>query len=317
MTSESPAAPERATTLGVAFGFGAYLIWGFLPLYFTALAPTGPWETLGWRVIFSLVLCAILLFATRGWRRVFAIVRTPRTLGWTAVAGILIYVNWQVFLLASQTGHVLEASLGYFINPIATVLLAVLVLHERLRPLQWAAIGVAAVAVAVIVVFYGSVPWTALILSASFALYGLVKKVKLSRVDPVSGLTFETAWLTPLAIVQLVVVSATTGITLGHGGAGHTILLALAGAVTAVPLLLFAAATQRVSLTTTGLLQFAAPILQFVTGAFLLHEAMPPERWLGFAIIWVACALLIVDMSLAGRRARNARLARVSLDPLP
>ncbi|WP_221586250.1 EamA family transporter RarD [Microbacterium sp. G2-8] len=296
---------------GVAYGLGAYVLWGFLPLYFVLLAPTGAWETLSWRVLLSLVVCAILLTATRGWRRLLVVLRSPRLALWSAVAGVLIYINWQAFLLAALNDRVLEASLGYFINPIATVLLAVLVLGERMRPLQWTAVGIAALAVVVIIVFYGSVPWISLILAASFATYGLVKKQHLgARVDAVSGLTLESAWLTPIAAVQLVIVGTTTGITFGQHGATHALLLGLAGLVTAVPLLLFASASRRVSLTTVGLLQFAAPILQFITGAFLLGEEMPPERWIGFGLIWVACAVLMVDVAGAERTRRRGRPAR-------
>ncbi|NHI17651.1 EamA family transporter RarD [Microbacterium excoecariae] len=312
MTTRSAPAPAvpSGSAAGVAYGFGAYLLWGVLPLYFVLLAPTGAWEILSWRVLFSLVLCAALLTVTRGWGRLVAVVRSRRLALWGGAAGLLIYINWQVFLIAATTDRVLEASLGYFINPLATVLLAVLVLGERLRRLQWAALGVAGLAVLVICVFYGSVPWISLVLSASFALYGLVKKQYLgAHVDAVSGLTLETAWLAPIAGVQLVIVGATTGITLGQHGAGHTALLLLAGAVTAVPLLLFASAARRVSLTTIGLLQFAAPILQFLVGAWILGEHMPPERWAGFALIWVACALLAADLVLHGRRARAARAA--------
>lgn len=300
-----PPSPDRTAAAGVAFGLGAYLLWGVLPLYFVLIAPTGPWETLGWRVVLSLVVSIALIAIGRGWRRLAAVIRSPRRLVWTLVAGILIYVNWQAFLLAAQTGHVLEASLGYFINPIATVLLAVVVLRERLRPLQWTAVGIAGAAVVVIVVFYGSVPWISLTLAASFALYGLVKKRLGPAVDSVSGLALETAWLTPIAIAQLAVVGATTGLTLGQHGATHAVLLGLSGLVTAVPLLLFASATHRVSLTTVGLLQFAAPILQFITGAFLLHEEMPPERWVGFGMVWLACAVIIADMIRENRRSRR------------
>ncbi|WP_396652802.1 EamA family transporter RarD [Microbacterium sp. Marseille-Q6965] len=299
--------PERERVLGTGYAFGAYLLWGFLPLYFVALAPTGPWEVVGWRVLLSLVFCAVVLTVARGWSRMIAVLRNRRLALWTAVAGVLIYVNWQAFLIATQSGHVVEASLGYFINPIATVLLAVLVLHERLRPLQWAAIGIAVVAVLVIVVAYGSVPWIALALTASFGLYGLVKNRIGGAVDAVSGLALETFWLTPIAIVQLVIVAMTTGITFGTAGPMHAVLLALAGVATAVPLLMFASGARRVTLTTVGLLQFVAPILQFVTGAFLLGEPMPPERWAGFVIVWIACALLIVDMVRQGRRTRRAR----------
>ncbi len=159
----APLHPRRSGELGGALStLGAYVLWGFLPLYFLLLAPTGPWEIVAWRILLALVFCAILLTLTRGWRRLGAILRRRDLLLWTAVAGALIYVNWQVYLIGTLTGHVIETSLGYFINPIVTVLLGVLVLRERLRPTQWAAIALAAVAVAVIVVGYGAFPWIAL-----------------------------------------------------------------------------------------------------------------------------------------------------------
>lgn len=306
--------PEREKLLGVGYGAGAYLLWGVLPLYFVLLQPTGAWEVVAWRILFSLVFCAVLLSVVRaGWRRMIAVIRNRAVVGWTVLAGLLIYVNWQAFLIATQTGHVIESSLGYFINPIATVLLAVLVLKERVRPLQWAAIGIAVIAVVVIVVAYGSVPWIALTLTASFGLYGLVKKQIGGAVDAVSGLALETLWLAPIAVVQLVIVAATTGLTLGQHGIGHTLLLIGSGVATAVPLLLFASGARRVTLTTIGLLQFIAPILQFLTGVFILGEPMPAERWAGFVIVWVACAVLVADMLREGRRSRRSAPGVVSL----
>ncbi|GAA4778017.1 EamA family transporter RarD [Microbacterium gilvum] len=305
-SSPSLVPSDRERALGTGYGFSAYLLWGVLPLYFVWLKPTGPWEVVALRVLLSLVFCALLLTVMRGWGRMVAVLRNPRLALWTAVAGLLIYVNWQAFLIATQTGHVVESSLGYFINPITTVLLAVLVLHERVRPAQWAAIGIAAVAVIVIVVAYGSVPWISLILTASFGVYGLVKNRIGGAVDAVSGLALETMWLAPIAVVQLVVVAATTGLTYGQVSVGHTILLSLAGVATAIPLLLFAAGARRVSLTTVGLLQFIAPILQFLCGVVVLHEPMPVERWIGFAIVWVALVVLTVDMVRHARRSRRA-----------
>ncbi|MDN3311573.1 EamA family transporter RarD [Microbacterium oryzae] len=313
MTGPAPSAPDRERLLGTGYGFGAYLLWGVLPLYFVLLAPTGPWEVVAWRVLLSLVFCALLLTVTRGWGRMVAVLRNRRLALWTAIAGVLIYVNWQTFLIATLTGHVIESSLGYFINPIVTVLLAVLVLHERLRPAQWAAIAIAAIAVAVIVIAYGAVPWISLLLSASFGFYGLVKNRIGGAVDAVSGLAIETAWLTPVAIVQLVVVAMTTGLTYGAVSALHTVMLSLAGVATAIPLLLFAAGARRVSLTTIGLLQFIAPILQFLCGVVVLGEPMPLERWIGFGIVWVALAVLSFDMVRNSRRSR--RVAPVA-DPV-
>lgn len=305
----TPLDPARERTLGGIYAFSAYVLWGFMPVYFLLLAPMGPWEVVAWRILFSLVFCALLLTVLRAWPRLIAILRTPRLVLWTIVAGVLIYINWQVFLISTLTGHVIEGSLGYFINPIVTVLLGVLVLGERLRRAQWIAIGVAAVAVGVIVVGYGSFPWIALTLAASFGTYGLVKKQIGPSVDAVSGLTLESLWLAPIAVVQLIVVAVTGGIVLGSVSGGHTALVLLAGVVTATPLLFFAAGARRSSLTVVGLLQFIAPVLQFVTGAWILGEPMPIERWIGFGLVWVALVVLSVDSLRAARRPRGGAAA--------
>ncbi len=302
----TPEETKRQESLGGVYAFAAYFLWGFMPLYFILLAPIGPWEIVVWRIFFSLVFCAILLTVTRTWPKLIAILRDRRLVFWTIVAGLLIYVNWQVFLLGILTGHVIEGSLGYFINPIVTVLLGVLVLGEKLRTAQWVAIAFAALAVVVIIVAYGSFPWIALTLAASFGTYGLVKKQIGPSVDAISGLTLESLWLTPIAIVQLIVVASTTGLVFGTQGGGHTALVTLAGVVTAVPLLLFAAGARRAPLTVIGLLQFVAPIMQFLTGWWILGEPMPLERWIGFALVWVALVLLSVDSLRHARRARTA-----------
>jgi chloramphenicol-sensitive protein RarD len=297
--------PARESTLGGIYAFSAYVLWGFLPLYFVLLAPTGPFELVAWRIVLSLVFCVLLLAVTRTWSKLFAIMRQPRLMALTALAGALIYVNWQVFIFGALSNHVIETSLGYFINPIVTVLLGVLVLREKMRTTQWVAIGIAALAVGVIIVGYGSFPWIALTLAASFGTYGLVKKKIGPSVDAISGLTLETMWLTPVAVVVLGVVIGTGNLTMGAEGVPHAILLALTGVVTAVPLLLFAAGTRRVSLIVVGLLQFVAPILQFLIGWLVLQEPMPLERWLGFALVWVALTILTVDSVIAARRSRR------------
>lgn len=297
--------PARERSLGGIYAFSAYVLWGFMPLYFLTLAPMGPFEVVSWRILFSLVFCAILLTVLRAWGKLIAILRTPRLVLWTIVAGLLIYVNWQVFLISTLTGHVIEGSLGYFINPIVTVLLGVLILKERLRVAQWVAIGIAAVAVGVIVVGYGAFPWIALTLAASFGTYGLVKKQIGPSVDAVSGLTLESLWLAPVAIVQAIIVALTGGLVFGSVSPGHTALVTLAGVVTAVPLLFFAAGARRSSLTVIGLLQFVAPILQFITGAWILGEPMPLERWIGFGLVWLALVVLSVDSLRAARRPKR------------
>ncbi|MDQ1125453.1 chloramphenicol-sensitive protein RarD [Microbacterium sp. LKL04] len=312
MTPEDAA---REKSLGGVFVFSAYVLWGFLPLYFVSLAPTTPWEVVGWRIVLSLVFCVALIAVTRGWGRMRAILRDRRLMLWTLVAGLLIYVNWQVFLIGTLTGHVVETSLGYFINPIATVLLGVLVLKERLRPAQWVAVGIAVAAVVVIIVAVGDVPWIALALAASFATYGLVKKRIGPSVDAVSGLTLESFWLVPIAVIQLVAVGVTSGLTMGREGSGHMVLLLLAGAVTAIPLLFFSAGARRTSLTVVGILQFIAPVMQFLTGVLILQEPMPFERWIGFGLVWVAIAVFAVDSLLASRRER-ARAVTAVPDPV-
>lgn len=295
----------RERALGGVYAFTAYFLWGFLPLYFLLLAPTGPFELVAWRILLSLGFCAILLTVLRGWRRLIEIMRQPRLLLWTAVAGALIYVNWQVYIVAALSGHVIEASLGYFMNPIVTVVLGVVVLRERLRLTQWIAVGVAAIAVGVIVVGYGAFPWIALTLAFSFGIYGLVKKKLGPSVDAVSGLTLESLWLVPIATGILIVVGTTSGLSFGAEGPWHTVLLSLVGVVTAVPLLLFAAGARRVPLTVIGLLQFIAPILQFIIGAWLLGEPMPLERWIGFGLVWIALIVLTIDSLVNARRAQG------------
>ncbi|BDZ63833.1 EamA family transporter RarD [Agromyces mangrovi Wang et al. 2018] len=308
--AQGPADPSAATRrAGFAFAFTAYGLWGVLPLYFLALAPTGPFEIVAWRVLLSLVFCAVLLTATRAWRPLVALARDRRVLLVMGAAGALIYVNWQTYVYATASDQVVEASLGYFINPIVTVFLGVLVLRERLRPLQWVAVAISFVAVLVLTFAHGGLPWIALVLAFSFGCYGLIKKRVGGRVDAVAGLTLETAWLTPLAIVQLVVVAMTSGLTLGTAGPVHALLLLCAGAVTAVPLLAFAAGSRRLPLVSMGFIQYLAPVIQFVVGVAVLGEPMPLERWIGFALVWLAIAVLLVDLAQAAGRGRAARKA--------
>jgi len=297
---------QQRTGVGIAFAVGAYVLWGFLPLYFVALAPAGALEVVAWRVLLSLVFCGLLLTVTRGWRALAAIVRDRRTMLIMGAAGVFILINWLVYVFAALSGHVVEASLGYFTNPIVTVLLGVIVLRERLRPLQWVAISISAVAVLVLAINYGKFPWIALALAFSFGLYGFIKKQVGNRVDAISGLTIETAWLAPLAAIAVVVIALNGQLVMGSAGVGHTVLLLLAGGVTAVPLLLFAAAARRLPLAYLGLTQYFAPVIQFLIGVYVFHEEMPFARWLGFALVWVALIVLTFDMLRSNRAARRA-----------
>ena len=297
---------------GTLYTIGAYLLWGVFPLYFLLLEPTGPFEVVAWRLLLTLVFCILLLAVTRGWEKLRVIWRQPKLLALTALAGALIYINWQVFVIAAMSGHVVETSLGYFINPIFTVLLGVLVLHERIRMAQWVAIGIAAVAVGVIIVAYGAFPWIALSLTASFGLYGLVKKKIGPSVDAVSGLTLESFWMIPIAAVILIVVAQDGhGITMGTVSPLHTVLLSCAGIATAVPLLLFAAGTRRVDLSLIGMIQFITPIMQFLLGWAVLGEPMPAERWIGFILVWIAIAVFVVDLLVQKGRGRREAAAEL------
>lgn len=293
---------------GLLFGIGAYGLWGAMPVYFLLMRPAGAFEIVGWRILFSLVFCTILLAVTRGFGRFRALLADRRAVAAFALAGALIWVNWTVYVLASTSGRVVDAALGYFINPIVTILLGVIVLRERLRVVQWVAIGVSVLAVVVLAVETGSLPWISLALAGSFGLYGLVKK-QLGRVDAVSGLTLETAWLAPVAVVQLAIVGGTAGLAWGNAGWFPTLMLTSAGIGTAVPLLFFAASTRRLPLSIVGFLQYIAPILQLAIGVAVLHEPMTTARWTGFALVWIALAILVGETVVHGRARRPVPVA--------
>lgn len=313
--SDGPAAPAAAPApaltdaahrrAGLIYAVSAYGLWGVLPLYFLTLVPAGPWEVVALRILFSLVFCAILIAVTRAWKPFVAVVKQPRILFTMGLAGLFIYANWQTYVIATLTGHVVEAALGYFINPIVTIFLGVLLLKERLRVSQWLAVGISILAVVVLTVGYGRLPWISLVLAFSFGFYGLIKKRVGGSVDAVSGLALETVWLAPVAIVQLVIVGLTTGITFGNVSIWHTLLLIASGVITAVPLLFFASAARRLPLVWMGFIQYVAPIIQFAVGVAILHEAMPLERWVGFGLVWVALVILSVDAIVATKRQRK------------
>jgi chloramphenicol-sensitive protein RarD len=280
-----------------------------VPLYWPLLARAGALEILAHRIVWSLALAALLLLATspRGWWRR---VSRPRTLALLAAAAATVAVNWGIYIWAVNSGHVVEAALGYYINPVLSVLLGVALLHERLAPLQWAAVAVAASAVVVLSVDYGRPPLIAIGLAVSFACYGLLK----NRINSgaVETLTVESALLTPLALAYLVHLQLAGQLTFGHLGWGHTLLLVSTGLVTAVPLLLFSAAATRLPLSVLGLLQYLTPTAQFLLGVLYFGEAMPPARWVGFGLVWLAL-LLLSGYGLV--RASTARRARFELEP--
>ncbi|WNM41573.1 EamA family transporter RarD [Micromonospora halotolerans] len=296
------------TRLGYLYGFGAYLIWGFFPIYLKLLRPAGPVEILAHRIVWSVVFVALLLAAMRNIGFLRALARRPRALAAIAAAAALIAVNWGTYIYGVNSDRVVETALGYFINPLVVVLIGVFVLRERLRPAQWAALGVGGLAVAVLTVDYGRLPWLALVLAFSFAGYGLVKK-RLG-LPAAEGLFVESAVLALPALAYLGWLGRQGEATFGHGSAGHTALLVLAGAATAIPLLLFAGAANRLPLTGLGMLQYLAPILQLACGVLVFHEPMPPARLAGFGLVWVALVVFTVDAVRHTRRTRaQARAA--------
>ena len=287
---------RRGTLLGIA----AYVIWGLFPLYWTQLEPAGAAEILAHRIVWSLVFVTLLLaFRKQALRR---LPRDRRRLTLLGVAGVLIGANWGVFIWAVNHDHVVESSLGYYINPLVTVALGVLVLRERLRPLQWTAVGVAAGGVAVLAAAAGRPPWIALILAFSFGTYGLVKAVV--GVGPVEGLLVETSAITPVALVYLVVTASTGDSTFGNHGIGHALLLASTGAVTALPLLAFAAAVAVVPLSRLGVLFYLNPTLQLIVGVAIRHEPLGKARLVGFGLVWVALLLFTADGARHRHRAQ-------------
>ncbi|GGK79471.1 protein RarD [Planomonospora parontospora subsp. parontospora] len=292
---------------GVLYGIAAYSMWGLFPLYWPLLKPSSALEILAHRMAWSLVAVVAILAVRRHWSWIREIARTPRKIGLLALAALIITVNWGVYIYAVNTGHVVESALGYFINPLVSVLFGVFLLKERLRPLQWAAVGLGAAAVVVLTLDYGRLPWIAMVLAASFGTYGLVKKT--AQVGAAESMAVETLVLLLPALGYLGYLTQQGTGTFGSAGAGHALLLAGAGVITAVPLICFSAAAIRVPLTTIGLLQYIAPVLQFLCGVFVAHEVMPPSRWAGFAIVWLALSVFTYDSLRTARAAQAARRA--------
>lgn len=293
---------------GLLNGFAAYGMWGLVPLFWPLLKPAGAVEILAHRMVWSLGFVAVALLVVRRWAWAGELLRQPRRLGLIAVAAGVITVNWGVYIWAVNSGHVVEASLGYFINPLVTIAMGVLILKERLRPVQWLAVGVGFAAVAVLTVGYGRPPWISLCLALSFATYGLVKKkVNLGGIE---SLAAETAFQFLPALGYLLWLTAHGESTLTTGGTGHAALLASTGVVTALPLVCFGAAAIRVPLSTLGLLQYMTPVFQFLLGILYFHEAMPPERWAGFGLVWLALVLLTGDALRTAHRAARRSAAR-------
>ncbi|MEV6773146.1 EamA family transporter RarD [Nocardia sp. NPDC051030] len=283
--------------MGITFGVGAYFIWGLFPAFFGLLSFASPVEVVAERILWTLVVGLIVLLVAgriRELRRIDA-----RTWRLAAVASLALSLNWGTYVYGVMNEQVVECALGYFINPLVTVGFGVLIFRERLRKMQWAALGLGAAAVVVLTVDYGRPPWIALILACSFATYGLVKKV--IRLDALPGLAAEGIAAAPFAVIVVVVLAVTGNATFGSS-AGHSALLMITGPVTLVPLLLFALAAPRVPLSTMGILQYLTPALQMAWGVAVGHEPMPASRWAGFALIWLALAIFTGDALRRSRR---------------
>jgi chloramphenicol-sensitive protein RarD len=288
------------------FGIAAYTLWGAFPLYWPLLEPGGALEILAHRILWSLVTMGVILALLRRTSHLRALFRDRRVFTLIAVGAVVITVNWATYIWGVNNGRVIEASLGYFINPLVTVLMGVFILGERLRPLQWGAMAVAGTAVAVLTLDYGRLPWVALVLAFSFGTYGLAKKT--ANAGAIESLTLETILLAPIAAAYIAWLVATGQSNFGSHGTGHALLFTTTGIVTAIPLICFGGAAIRVSMVTLGLLQYLAPILQFALGVVWFHEDMPPGRWVGFILVWIALAIFTVE-AIHHHRRRQLALA--------
>lgn len=275
---------------GVLYSVAAYLLWSLFPLYFKLLSRSGALEIIGYRVVWALVFCMLTLTVFGGWRDVRGLLTSRRTAMVLAAAGVLVSLNWTVYVVGVNSGRTLDAALGYFINPLVAAALGVLVLRETMSRVQWVAFAVGAVACVVLILGYGKVPWIAFGVAGSFGLYSLLKKQVGAKVTALSGLTIETATVAPVMVAYLVWLSMSGGSTVNLASP-YGLLMVAAGPITAIPLLLFAAGARRVRLVTLGMIQYIAPIGQFLLGWLVFNEPMPPERWVGFALVWVAVGL--------------------------
>jgi chloramphenicol-sensitive protein RarD len=298
-------------TKGIGYGLSAYLIWGSFPLVIAMLSFADPFEIVVWRVIFGFAFGLAVILVTRKFSEYLSVFKQPKQLLWISLAAVVIYINWQVYVYAVADNHVLEASLGYFINPLVTIALATIFLKEKLNVLQWVAVGLGGVAVLILTFNYGQPPVIALTLALSFGIYGLAKNRLGGKVSALSSFTVETTLLLPLGIVQLVVLAGMMQIQFGYAGLAPSLGLAAYGVLTAIPLLLFGAAAKRVPLSYIGFMQYLTPTLQFLLGLIVFQEPMPAARWLGFAMVWFALSILSFD-ALRQLRNRTRLVAPVS-----
>ena len=295
-------AKKSERSLGLIFGLSAYILWGAFPLYWPLLKPASAYEIVAHRAVWTLAFCLIVLAFHKKLRHTIAQLKKPKILFGLLATSILISINWIVYIWATNAGHVVEASLGYYINPLVIIAFGVLLLKEKMRAGQWIAVGIATVGVAVLTIDYGRLPWIAIALALSWGSYGVIKKVL--GLGALEGLTIETMLsFIPYATFLLILQKNGTG-QFGHH-LGLSLLLLSAGAITAIPLLLFNGSTTRLSYTVIGLLQYITPTIQFSIGVWVRHEAMPTARWIGFVIIWCALVALTIDLVRSSRAVDN------------
>ena len=289
--------------LGLLYGLGAYVLWGLFPLYWPLLKPATSPEIVSHRAVWTMVFCFIILAITKSLKSTLATFKRPKVAAKLFTASILVSINWLIYIWATNNGHVVEASLGYYINPLIAIAFGIILLKERMRPLQWVSVSVATIGVLVLTIDYGRLPWVAFGVALSWGTYGLIKKQL--NLGAVEGLAIETLIAFIPYCAYLVFLGSTGEGQFGQG-VSVTILLISAGAVTAIPLLLFNASTTRLPLTTIGLLQYITPTLTFIIGVWVNHEVMSTARWVGFFIIWIALFALAFDLVRSGRAVNNS-----------
>ena len=293
----------KTQKLGLIYGVSAYVLWGMFPLYWPLLEPANPLEIVSHRAVWTLIFCVIVLAITHALKSTLATFRRPKVAIKLFLASILISINWLIYIWATNNGHVVEASLGYYINPLIIIAFGVILLKEKMRRLQWVAVSIATVGVIILTVDYGRLPWVALGLALSWGTYGLVKKQL--GLGALEGLAIETM-IAFIPYCGYLIFIGSKGEGQFGNGAGLTILLISAGAVTAIPLLLFNGSTTRLPYSTIGLMQYITPTIQFSIGVWVNNEAMPTARWLGFIFIWLALITLATDLLKSGRSVDNS-----------
>lgn len=291
---------------GLGYGTAAYFLWALFPIYFKLLQRSGSLEIIGYRVLVSLLFCVLLIAVGRRWDQVISVLRNRRAVLMLGLAGLLVTVNWTIYVYGVNSGRTLDAALGYFINPLVAALLGVMVLGERMSRLQWAAMLIGAAACLVLVIDYGEVPWIGFGVAASFGFYGLLKNRVGARVPALVGLGVETAAVAPILLTYLIWLDVAGRSTVSPL-TPYGWLMYLAGPITAIPLLLFAASASRLPLVMLGMLQYIAPIGQFLIGWLAFNEPMPTSRWLGFVLVWIAVLLFVISVLRHQRKTGRQR----------